>query len=586
MARVKRRTRDGGYLVGYRPLPGEAERYGVVADELDLESFRLEERRARAEGRRVPSPDDLFGRRTRLRSTTLRGWVGDPVGGTPGPFFLHATGIGTGQEWEYGHSLGKWVMPGVGDIPMAELTRRHLVERVVRPMLVCLACRRRAIKAGLDPKALELRVTHPAFDGRCVDDEGESTHYPAIRRRTMQKVLGLLHAAFEVGRHCDEPVCEHNPVTGYELPHFAQRVTNDEQSKALGHRQLWALYKALPEEVAALVPVGAYGLLRRSELLGLNRGDITWPGPNDAGVGHLDITRVYLLEGNELVLRPWGKTKLSTWPVMLARLATEALRQHLERFRSTPSPERCPACRRGEGEWREQSPNPHRRCDFADDAPVFVGAKGARLRPDVFADALEVAAERALLSSDVLGYRITPKILRATGGTLLLEIGVPPETVKRMGRWSNIETLLRHYHRTRDEARWQAARQLSDAADVELGREGGDHELDVEVRLRLLEQRAKAAEVEASILRQRLEALGQLSQAPAPPTSSRWNDADRLSSAVEGAGSRLEVLKRLGVAAAGKNYERLEAACREAGLVLPGRWDSLRKSSSVTGAVA
>lgn len=590
MARIKRKKRDGSLLVGYRPHPNTPERYGVCPTLEDFETFNLMEEQHHRAGKEVPNPNDVFGRPERDKPTahsTLRAWIGTPSKSQPGLYFTHCRDMDRSRWVNYEQHLGNWVFDAIGGLDMRRVRRAQIVD-MVNEWLKCPACEARAAAAGLELKALDLAVTVPAFDGACVavDEEGDlvSTHYPAIKRRTMENVLSMVSAAFNVGKGCDEPVCEANPVAGYQLPRFEDRPSNEDQTQALNHLQLQMLSAAHPAELAAVPLVMAYGLLRRSELFGMNRADIRWPGPGHNGVAQLKITRVFVwnLVAGAYVLRPWGKTKGSTeHPVELARPATETLRRHMDLYRSTPNPAACKACAEGVGEWASKERNPHRRCDFADDAPVFVNAAGERFVPSTYTGSVfPEAVAAAGLTARLLGFRVTPKTLRATGGTLLLELGVADEVVMRMGRWSNIATLKRHYTKLRDASKHAAAVLFGQAAAAELGLDADD-DAPIDVRLLAAQRRAELAEAELVRLRALVEDLG---GDPAPITAGAvralaervqrgvWTE-DRVRHAVEGAQTQKEILERLGVALAGKHYRKLAAAARQFDLTLPGRWE-------------
>lgn len=593
MANIKREKRDGSLLVGYRPFPGQPERYGTCPSRKEFEAFVVVERQHHREGVEVPNPSELYrpepiASEPARRDMTLTQWIGTPSKGTPGDFFDHAREMGTDRPTVYERSIASHIAPHLLDeagqpLTMRRTKRKHISAMVAR-WLVCPNCEARADAQGVKLTVHQLSVRRAPFDGRCVtedfDGEEVSAHYPRFRRATLQRHLAFVAAAFNAGQHCDDPVCDANPAKGYQIPQFEEPPSNEDQTQALDHLQLLKLSEAHPPTLQAAPQVKAYGLLRRAELFGTNRGDITWPGPDDEGVGHLEICRVFVLDRStgRFALRPWGKTPSATLPVELAAPATAALRRHMELYRSTPNPQRCRACAEGTGEWTGRARNPHRHCDFADDAPVFVGVDGQRQDPANYSSVVFPAAVAAVpeLAKAVVGFRVTPKVLRATGGTLLLELGVPDDVVMKMGRWTNIATLKRHYFKMRDSARHSAAKKLGDAAAADLGYAVAE-DMPIDMRLRAIEHRALRAEAELERLQALVVELGGDPTPPAPlikmPKDPRgvWVE-EKLRQALDGAPNQGEVLRRLGVTLSGKHYRKLETAAARFALDLPPRW--------------
>jgi integrase len=578
VAYIKRTQKDGQLLIGYRPLPGAPECFGTVPDRQAFEQFQLLEKHRRQAGETLPNPTGLFDRpeaqaAKRSLDVTLTEWVGKPTEGRPGEFFAYASTMSENAKADYERALETYLKPLAGHY--LRVVRRADVSNLVTGWLACPCCVARAKAKKVKLLPAQLAVTAEPFDGECVDEEGDSTHYAPWRRGTVHRRLQQLRALFNAGMRYEDPICTHNPVRGFEIPIFEEPPNNEDDVQALSHLQLRQLADGHPAELEALPIVTAYGLLRRSETLGLNRSDIRWPGPDDKGVATLNVRRVYVLHRSTYRLRPWGKTPSATLPVMLARPATEALRRHIDQHRSTSNPKVCPLCAAGVGEWTELTPNEHRGCDFADDAPVWVGFGGGRLHPSTYRLIFDRSLEASGLTRPALGFRVTIKVLRATGATLLLELGTPIELVKKMGRWTNEATPLRHYLRMRGEALHQAIVKLGNAADAELGL-AVDDDTPPEVLLRAAMRRLETAEAETDRLRELVIALG---GDPAPPALERaalrdsgvWTE-EQLRAAVAGARTQKQILERLGVSLAGKHYRRLAAAAREFDLELPGSW--------------
>jgi len=178
--------------------------------------------------------------------------------------------------------------------------------------------------------------------------------------------------------------------------------------------------------------------------------------------------------------------------------------------RSTPNPKVCAACRAGVGEHTEaHRTNPHQGCDFAADAPIWLDpVTRKRVEPDDFSETwFATACVQAGLTTERLGFKPTPKLLRATGATMLLAAGVPAQQVARMGRWANVEVLLNHYHRMRESSRADAAHLLDAFARVELGLDSAE-EIDPESRVRFLVRRVEVLEQQLAERDAFVKALG------------------------------------------------------------------------------
>jgi hypothetical protein len=180
------------------------------------------------------------------------------------------------------------------------------------------------------------------------------------------------------------------------------------------------------------------------------------------------------------------------------------------------------------------------------------------------------------LTPERLGFSLTPKVMRATGGTLLLELGVPDQVVMSIGGWANLNTLKRHYSKVRDESRVGAGKRMGEAAAAELGLGVAD-DAPLDIRLRAMQKRAERAEADVERLSALVVELGGEPAAPAPKRISSGNPhgvwtEDRVRAAIAGATTRREILTRLGISAASKHYQHLGRMAAELGLKIPGRW--------------
>jgi integrase len=369
---------------------------------------------------------------------------------------------------------------------------------------------------------------------------------------------------------------------GERIPRCAQRVTNDDLSEALSHQHLELLRGGMPEPLQASIRTGAYGLKRRSELMGLERSMITWPTlPEQLGQASVVMSHTYVVStGNKPERRPWGKTPGSTRETIhLPRIATEELRQHMLTWRSNPNPDKCEACRSGLGEHPDAKTNPHRNCDFANDAPVWWDPfKNQRLHPNDYSNVYFAAAcKLAGLTPQAIGFKPTPKLLRATGATLLIDAGVPIAQVAKMGRWANEDVLRKHYHRMRDSAKTDAAQALDNATRGELGLEGIDG-AGLEEQVRFQQRRIEVLEQKVTRRDQLLSEFGvdiqNIDTVTRPELGDLWpkrdhalSDIDTIRHLAATKPNRGAILKELGLS--DSNQSRLDRVAAEHGITLP-----------------
>jgi integrase len=631
MAYIKREAKNY-LLVAYRPLANGPEVFWRCPDREAFDRFvRFEagHKDSKAPGP-VPPPEKIFGEVKRPKKAspgheprassgslpegskpsrktfTLSEWVG--TFDDPGPYFTHSRAMGTAHRKTY-FSCVKNRAELIRDLPMHEVTSADAA--LVRDwMLVCPDCRGRAESQGrsdvLAKAPATLLATAPPWDGRgmCIGEDGANSHYTLLQKATITNNLTILKTLWNVairegsGVHPAQPRCAEiasNPFTHCPIPRFKDRPDNDDLVQALSHEQVERFARSMPPEFQTSITISVHGMLRREEVLGLSRQMCTWPEEEKDDQAILRVTEVLNpVDG----LRGFAKTTMSaTEPIYLTAFATERLIEHLDVYRSNPNPDACEACAAGIGAVMDNSPNLHRGCDFAGDAALFVVADtGQRPTPDAYSSMVEVAAVAAGLTPAEIGFRPSHKTLRATGATMLLELGAPPELVQRMGRWTNIETLRRHYFRVRDTAKVKATGSLDAQVRGELGLDPVEM-ADPGDRIHYLEGRVVHLEAELATLRAAFDESGldpaELVWKPAVPIrkkrsggawgqwdrstvdwdrSSALDDHDRLRDAVAAGGSRSDVLKHMGLSAATKNYRRLESVADELGLELPPKW--------------
>lgn len=230
-------------------------------------------------------------------------------------------------------------------------------------------------------------------------------------------------------------------------------------------------------------------------------------------------------------MRPWGKTDWSTGvPITLGQIAVKFLNAHVRRNHIL-SPA-CPACAAGDGLWLGTTRhNPHRGCGFANDAPLIPMqlCTPAHYTKKVCGHAQTAAG------LDTLPFTIVHRSFRCTSATMLIRAGVPESEVVVMGRWSNPQTLYRHYVRLYGEANEQAVGRLDLQVAVELGLDLSDN-TPLEGRIVFYERQAATLTAEHDHLLveiddlRHLAGLGPRSQPDAPtPVAinsgrpSKWN---------------------------------------------------------------
>lgn len=618
MARIKRQNKDH-LLVGYRPSTGSREIYWRCRNEDDYANFCALEDAHRSAGTPVPDPVALFGEVPRrrdadqgreprgqkltkqsapLRDTfTLAQWVGNPHRGDPGPYFENAKASGDRRKERYQSAVDNYA-GHIKHRPMDQVNVNDAA--LVRDkMLVCPACVARAEAAGkkrlLARAPAELSAVRKPWDGSCVDEEGISTHYALLREPTVESLLVIFRAlwgqAINDGRKGREPRVRGvttNPFAEVKIGQFPSRPSKSAATEALSHAQLSAIVAAMPDALAALVLTCAHGLMRPSEVLGMSRSAIRWP---DSDTGHgqavISIEQVYVKAKGGPALRSWGKTPGSTRePIWLSALATEALRAHVQRYCSTPNPERCDACRAGSREHGgKPGLNPHRGCDFANGSPIWRNpTTGKRIDPKRLLEVFKKACDKADLTVATLGFQPTVKLLRATGTTLLIEAGVENELVRRIGRWTNVDTMLNHYNRVRDDHKAEAVRTLDERARAELGLPGAN--ADAGATPEVLSARLKSMVSRCGALEAKLREMGIdpddacAVERVALGRRSRFGDDDRLREIIRRAPSRKAILDELGVSATKKNYLMLARRAEELGVELPQLWAPQRNGKS------
>lgn len=351
---------------------------------------------------------------------------------------------------------------------------------------------------------------------------------------------------------------------------YEQRPANVDFKRSLTYDEVKAIARKVPGWAEAAIWVGTYAMLRGGELLALNRRMVTWPTkPEHRGQAVIRLSHTIDKKGR---LKPWGKTTGSTGvDVWIPRDVTDILASHMRDHRSTPDPERCPACAGGKGEHRDaDQANPHQHCDFADDAPLFVmESTKRRCTVNYFSRWVFNKAVHDL-GLDTATYRPTLHSLRMTGANLRLEAGQQFEIVRLQGRWSLGSTLFDWYVRPTREAILDGNERLNSKIRASLGIDDGATEIleDELDRLRLLVE-AKDREIEALRIELRTGEQPKRGTGGLGHEGRRRITAERLRVVLAQVDSLAAAARLLGVAPSGKNYKRMREIAAENGIPIP-----------------
>lgn len=603
MAYIKRELKDY-LLVGYRVLPGGQEKFWRCPSQEAYEKLQALETYCRKTQTPIPDPALEFGEHRRVTAVvaqrpqertgegiTLRAWIRGNDDQTEGLFFTYARKMSENRKKEYVRILDAEA-ERFSNVPMADVTAAD-ARRLLDELLVCPACQARALLAGeaavaLDPGSLSVcklpwdyalhkQAGMSDEDIPCSFDADNPTHFPAKQRKSIEHVFRTLKAAWNAALKAKDQDprlmqdIRNNPFKGQTVPLFADRPDNNDAMVALSHTQLQRWESTMPEWCAPAIPLGSMCMLRLSELVALTRASLS---KHDGSIMVTVKRTVVQAPNGSAGARGHGKTHLATkGRVMLTLEASRQLQQHLDQYCSDTNQD-CPACKQGlRDHWDSASPNRHRKCGFASNTPLFrKPSNGARPSPSKFAEILEEAAVAASLTVEALGFKVTSKALRASGATHYLDAGVPDALVVDLGRWTNQDTMKRHYTRVNVTTRRAAAEAVERHKAIEMGEAPPDATLLEEATS--LKRQIAALEDELAVCRLSMAAQGV--EAAAPPTRvqacerppTKFND-DAVRAAVRAGGSRKAMLEHIGVALAKKNYERLEQRCNELGLELP-----------------
>lgn len=597
-ARVKRRNKNGTVLYAWRDAPGQAERTGTgpggTANELLFQGHVLA---CWAAGETPSGPHELLSRTANapqvapapsadpgsIPTPSLREWVGTID--QPGEYFVHAKEMSGAQVAQYVRGFAKHgALDLIGDIPLDQVTTT-LAEKVMDRVLRCPACLDRASRRRIALTDARARADKEPFDHDC------PVHHPANlrRHRSVQDYRSLLSAVWNAAQRAD--FVSANPFAERRIGRWIEPASNDDFRTALTIAQFWKCVEAHPEVLRVVPALSAHGMLRSSEMWGLQRMDFP-PPPADPvdDPESLTFTLRRVWDQHSGRVRPWGKTAGSTGtPITIGGNAVKILNAHL-RDDLTPNGD-CPACHDGVTVWRDPlQRNPHEGCGFADIAPLIpmdICSPGHYTRK-----VCRRVQKRAGLEG--LPFQLTHRSYRSTGATMLLRAGVSESEVVVMGRWSDPAVLRRHYFRLYGEAYDEAVRRLTAMEAAELG-DDQSPTAPLEGRLCYLQDQVRSLALERDQLLDEVDQLrAQLHMEPRPhapaadalrvksPRPSKWARIDdgQLRAILSTSRNRVEALERVGVTPATKNYKRLEAEALRLGVTLPAKWATPRQHAA------
>lgn len=508
------------------------------------------------------------------RPYTLREWVG--TADDPGPYWAFAA-IMLGKALpgktrrRFIVNLLAWLGEDVLDLPMTEVTRHH-TQRAYMRLLVCKACTLKAKAEGrddlLDCPEENLSAANAPWSGCCENDEEERTHHPDFRNTTIDDKLRSASLLFRVAQYAGaapEPLDErcsptqHDPFSLIARRQYTPKPGRLEHAFALTHGEVWVLDDLIWEAFRSATPLATYCMLRRGELCGLSIGDLDLP--LDGGPGTLYIRNTLTPDG--LVAR--GKTDGSVGTrVAIPAEVVRALQAYIRSYRSTPAPESCAACSDGLTHHNDdRKANPHRGCDFASSAPLYVDPRdGRRLNREDFSLYFGRAVTAAGL--DRGKFVPTPHTLRATGATYLLQDGRSESEVMKQGRWANLKVVLDHYYRPLDGPQREHAERMDGYIRAANGRgdEIDESSLTETERLRLQLEQALA---ENTALKAAGHAMTPLGRRPRKPAF----DEDDLMAELPLSRNETDLCERLGTTGGRNTRNRVRRMIQEQGLVPP-----------------
>lgn len=542
---------------------------------------------------------------------TMRQWIGTPE--DPGDFFVFARKThSTGKRRDYMTEIDRRERAHFVDKPLNRITTADITLEF-QQRVACASCIRRAKSAGMKPgsKALPWTALVPRTDQPTWDKSLCLEHHTPIKRATIKGYRARLIAQFNATSTSD---ARQQGVQAVEPPVPSLRALtmdlllkddNDADTQgeelrcALTYDQVDSISDASLPEYRVLPMIATWTLSRAGQELALRRRDVVpvdspfvFHDPElpaceiEVHVHNFERT-VYgrnVPKNQRHIKKSSGKTKGSRRECVIPAEFSQPLIDHIRNYRSTPNPAVCAACRDGIGPWRadDHRHNPHQGCDLDADAPLLVFAsgrnKGKMLTGRAASDRFQEACQRAGLTKASLGWKPLLRHSRSTGTTLLLQGGCSVDVVMELGGWSSREMIDAHYKKLQpDHKRREVA--AAGRKFVALGPDQRDPEFDEDAVVESLTFQLRRLESQNARLRQHVVALGgdpdgPIATAPVPVDrrTTPLGDASVVLDAIEamlghpGRPSLKGVLEELGVALAGKNYDKLRDVLATLGL--------------------
>jgi len=261
---------------------------------------------------------------------------------------------------------------------------------------------------------------------------------PALCPNSVEKYFGVLRVILK-DLYADG-VLPCQPWLRVKLP----EVVEDDRVRPLTHVEVARLAEAITRRYRALVWVMTYGDLRPGEAYALRRRDLS----EDCRTIVVDEQRKRVQRTGRTITTKEMKTRSSKRIVVLPEAVAAILRQHLEEWRSIEA-----------------------LGDLEPDAYVFVSLKRRPMQPSEFNRcAFATAVVAAGLGEDVLGFRVTPRLLRKTGASLATDANVPLTATQQQLGHARLATTANSYAKPVLDAQVRAADTVQAAMAAELAK--------------------------------------------------------------------------------------------------------------------
>lgn len=352
--------------------------------------------------------EDIVRRKlTDLQANSDQGVPAEATGWTVGAYLTHwldrtvRPNLKPATTDNYAVIVNNYLIPGLGRKRLNKLTATDVRQLLASVANSCLCC-----KAGTDSR-------RPADRRRCCAIGQCCNRRPS--KRLVQLVRAVLRSALQAAVR--EELIRRNVATLVQVPSPGYGV---DRGLSLAEARA-VLDAAAGHRLYALVVMALYLGLRRGELLGLRWSDIDWADRTLTVQGNLQRTG-----GTLRLVTPKSSGSRRTLPLL--GLVADALTHH----RKLQAVERDAAGDR-----------------WIDSGHVFTTKIGTPIEPGNLRHAWFPIAEAA-----GLGRRVVFHGLRHTCVTLLLDLGVPPHTVREIAGHATTEVTMTVYgHSSLEEKR-------------------------------------------------------------------------------------------------------------------------------------